>query len=147
MKKVHLGCGKRNFGDDWDHIDGSSYSHIKYHDIINLPYKNNEVDIIYASHVLEYFDRDEALEVLQKWYNVLKPGGTLRLAVPDFEASAKLYVEKNVPLSYFVGMFYGKWKMTDKDTIYHKTIYDFESISTILDNAGFVDCKKWDHKK
>lgn len=35
MKKIHIGCGKRDFGDDWFHVDGShEYSHIKHHDIV-----------------------------------------------------------------------------------------------------------------
>ena len=74
--KLHLGCGKRDFGNDWDHIDISKeHRHIKSHDIINLPYNENSVDLIYASHVFEYFDRSEAVEVLEKWKKVLKPGG------------------------------------------------------------------------
>lgn len=83
--KLNLGCGKRNFGKDWIHIDGSNYEHIHSHDIENLPFEENTVDIIYASHVFEYFDREECVNVLQKWKNVLKPGGILRLAVPNFE--------------------------------------------------------------
>ena len=37
--KVHIGCGKRNFGDDWYHIDGTSYPHVKSNDIKNIPFK------------------------------------------------------------------------------------------------------------
>jgi predicted SAM-dependent methyltransferase len=152
--KLHLGCGKKNFGDEWDHIDGSKYSHIKSHDIINLPYEENTVDLIYASHVFEYFDRDEATSVLQKWKKVLKDNGTLRLAVPDFEACAKLYTNKNVPLSKFVGMFYGKWNMDlenmdscNQNPIYHKTIYDYNSLYKVLDDNGFSNIKRWEWRE
>jgi predicted SAM-dependent methyltransferase len=64
--KLNIGCGKRNFGSNWIHIDGSNYDHISSHDIVNLPYDNNTIDIIYASHVFEYFDRDEAINILQR---------------------------------------------------------------------------------
>lgn len=64
--KLNLGCGKRNFGKDWFHIDGSNYEHIYSHDIINLPFENESIDLIYASHVFEYFDREEANVVLKK---------------------------------------------------------------------------------
>ena len=70
--KLNIGCGRRDFGEDWDHIDGSDYPHIKSHNIINLPYENNSVDLIYASHVFEYFDREEAIIVLENWKKVLE---------------------------------------------------------------------------
>ena len=47
---------------------------------------DNSVDLIYACHLLEHFGRWEMHEVLQEWYRVLKTGGLLRLAVPDFSA-------------------------------------------------------------
>lgn len=141
--KLHLGCGEKNFGDDWTHVDGSDYSHTHSHDIVNLPFEENSVDLIYLSHAFEYFNRDEAVNVLAKWRKVLKPGGVLRLAVPDFGACAKLYVNKGVPLSKYVGMFYGKWKMTETETIYHKTLYDFDSLKKLLEDNGFCNVREW----
>lgn len=145
--KLNLGCGKRNFGKDWIHIDGSNYEHIHSHDIENLPFEENTVDIIYASHVFEYFDREECVNVLQKWKNVLKPGGILRLAVPNFEEYTRLYVNGKITLDQCLGPLYGKWKMTETETIYHKTTYDFTSLKQILENNGFKDVKKWDWKQ
>ena len=145
--KLNIGCGRRDFGEDWDHIDGSDYPHIKSHNIINLPYENNSVDLIYASHVFEYFDREEAIIVLENWKKVLKIGGILRLAVPDFEACAKLYVEKGYPLSNFLGPIFGKWSMTKDEVIYHKTIYDYNSLKKVLEDNGFSEAKKWDWKE
>ena len=60
----------------------------------------------------------------------------LRLAVPNFEVISKLYLEKNIPLKNFIGPLYGKMRM-GKDTIYHKTAYDFKSLKKILEEAGF----------
>lgn len=145
--KLNLGCGKRNFGSDWIHIDGSTYEHIKSHDIVNLPYDENSVDIIYASHVFEYFDREEAIDVLKKWKKCLKINGILRLAVPNFEMYSKLYSEGKITLDQCVGPLYGKWKMTDKDTIYHKTTYDYTSLKKLLENCGFKDIKYWNWRK
>ena len=125
------GSNEKNGGDK---RKGGNFSHIKYNDITKLPFQDNSVDIIYNSHVFEYFDRDEVVDVLAKWKKVLKPGGVLRLAVPDFGACARLYVNEGVPLSKYVGMFYGKWKMTETETIYHKTIYDFESLKKLLED-------------
>ena len=147
MIKLHLGCGKRDFGSDWIHIDGShAYPHIQYHDIINLPMDHNTVDLIYASHVLEYFDREEVVSILKEWYRVLTPsGGILRLAVPDFREMADLYINRGYSLDTFIGPMYGKWMMGDK-YIYHKTIYDRISLSKILNDVGFKLVRYWDWK-
>jgi ubiquinone/menaquinone biosynthesis C-methylase UbiE len=142
MIKLNLGCGWRNFGPGWIHIDGGDYPHLDSKDIINLPYEDNSVDIIYASHVLEYFDRDEAKNLLTKWHTKLKPGGIIRLAVPDFEAMAKLYVEQNYSLSSFLGPLYGKMPMGEY-TIYHKTTYDYLSLEKLLSDITFTYIKKY----
>jgi len=146
MIKLHLGCGKRDFGPDWVHIDGThEYPHIKYHDIIHLPYNNN-VDLIYASHVLEYFDREEAKFVLRQWYAALKPGGILRLAVPHWEALIKLYSDKKYSLPDLLGPLYGRMLMDDK-MIYHKTVYDYYELRKILEDTGFQTVREWDWRE
>lgn len=142
MIKLNLGCGWRNFGPEWVHIDGGDYAHLDSKDIVNLPYENNSVDLIYASHVLEYFDRDEVREVLTKWYDKLKPGGVLRIAVPNFEAMANLYVTGGIPLAKLLGPLYGKMPMGDV-TIYHKTTYDYSELQKILFGINFSTVNRY----
>ena len=141
--KLHLGCGWRNFGLDWIHIDGGDYNHLDYKDITKLPFNDNSVYLIYSSHVLEYFDRDEVLNVLTEWKRVLKPGGTLRIAVPDFELMCNLYTNGDITLDRILGPVFGKMKMSDHN-IYHKTTYDYKSLNKICDDLGFVDFKRYD---
>jgi len=62
MKKINMGCGWRNFGSDWIHIDGGDYEHLDHNSITDLPYEENSIDLIYSSHVLEYFDQEEVKE-------------------------------------------------------------------------------------
>jgi predicted SAM-dependent methyltransferase len=148
MIKLHLGCGWRNFGDDWVHIDGGDYEHLQHDDITKLPYEDESVDLIYASHVLEYFDREEVVDILSEWTRVLKKGAVLRIAVPDFESMAIMYVMnkntiKKVGLSSFLGPLYGKMEMGDQ-TIYHKTTYDFDELSNILESVGIQNVTRYD---
>jgi predicted SAM-dependent methyltransferase len=133
--KLHLGCGWRNFGPDWIHIDGGDYSHLQFNDITKLPFNDGIVDVIYASHVIEYFDRTEIKTVLQEWYRVLRPGGTLRLAVPDFLKLMWLYQDTK-DLSKILGPLFGQMPMGN-ETIYHKTVYDFNSLKELLESLGF----------
>lgn len=144
MIKINMGCGWRNFGPDWIHIDGGDYGHIDAKSITNLSqFKDNSVDLIYSSHVLSYFDRTETIPVLNEWHRVLKPNGTLRIAVPDFFQIAKLYINGNIQLDKFVGPLYGKMKMGNH-FIYHKTTYDFNSLKNVLESCNFNDCRLYD---
>jgi len=144
MTKINMGCGWRNFGSDWIHIDGGDYDHVDYKSIIHLKqFEDNTVDIIYASHVLQYFDRQQVLDILLEWRRILKPGGILRLAVPNFLEISKLVLNKKYPLDTFLGPLYGKMTMGHK-TIYHKTVYDFQSIKTLLNKSLFKDVVVYD---
>ena len=73
MINLHLGCGRRNFGKDWIHIDGGDYPHLHSHDITNLTFKKGSVDLVYDSIVFEYLDRVEVIDVFKEWRRVLKP--------------------------------------------------------------------------
>ena len=161
--KLHLGCGKRDFGDDWIHIDGGDFQHLHSHDVTQLPFEENSVDLIYASHLLEYFDREEAVEVLSEWRRVLRyppggPGGVLRLAVPDFETMVILYLwKKEYKLESFLGPLYGKMNMEtvhmednrfkESKTVYHKTTYDLDSLTELLESVGMENIHKYSWKE
>lgn len=146
-KKLHLGCGER-FLEGYIHIDFNYYPHIDYQCSIDNLYmfEDNSIDLIYSSHNIEYFDRDEIITVLQEWKRVLKKGGILRLAVPDFESLIKIY-NKTKNLGSILGPLYGKWKMNDSTHLYHKTVYDFKDLKNILLNTGFKNIKKWDWRE
>jgi len=146
MIKLNIGCGWRNFGNDWVHIDGGDYEHLEHKDILSLPYKNDSVDLIYGSHVLAYFDRESALDALLEWKRVLKPSGKLRIAVPDFKTMCELYNDGSVELLQILGPLYGKMIMGE-ETIYHKTVYDFQDLVEILSICGFRNVVKYDWRE
>tara|TARA_Y100001949_G_scaffold85567_1_gene72333 strand:- start:494 stop:1030 length:537 start_codon:yes stop_codon:yes gene_type:complete len=143
--KFNIGCGWRNFGKSWIHIDGGDYDHLDSSDIYLKDYENGSGDLIYASHLIEYFDREEVVPLLKRWKNILKANGVLRLAVPDFDVCAKLYTDGEYPLDSFLGVLYGKMPMGDK-TIYHKTTYDYSSLTALLNGIGMRKVKKYNWK-
>ena len=152
--KLHLGCGKKYIPEFTWHVDLDDYPHINYHhEISNLPvFKNNSVDLIYCCHAFEYFDREEGKSVLKEWKRVLKPGGTLRLAVPDFEAIVKVYFKYKKDLEHrgILGPLYGRMKIKTKNGekfIYHKTVYDFNSLKKLLKSVGFRTIRRYDWRK
>jgi len=137
-----LGCGKRNYGKKFDHIDMDDFPHVISNNIVKLPYEDNSVDLIYASHVLEYFDREDVIGVLKEWRRVLKPGGKLYLSVPDFRKMADLYLNDYIPLHRFLGPLYGRMG-NEGEKIYHKTVYDYSSLGDLLRFIGFKSIDEW----
>ena len=144
--KFNIGCGPRNFGKNWIHIDAEDYKHISTSDIRLLAYEQNSADLLYASHLIEYFDREEIESILISWRRVLKKNGILRIAVPDFYTCAKLYLEGFYKLENFLGPLYGKMKMNN-NFIYHKTTYDFESLKKLLKKIGMKNIVRYDWRK
>ena len=44
--KFNIGCGHRNFGNDWIHIDGGDYEHLNSSDIFISSYDKNIAELI-----------------------------------------------------------------------------------------------------
>lgn len=151
--KLHLGCGER-YIPGFIHVDIADYPHIDYkRDISDLSvFADESVDLIYCCHALEYFDKEEAQEkVLPEWYRVLKHGGILLLAVPDFEAIVKVYLKyKDLNHQGILGPLYGRMKVKTpqgEKIIYHKTVYDFNSLKKLLESTGFKNIHRYDWRQ
>jgi predicted SAM-dependent methyltransferase len=110
-------------------------------EIYPLPYEDGTVDIIRASHVLEHFSHKEVDDVLADWVRALKPGGILRIAVPDFESLAKGYLEgKTLPAPIEWVVMGGQ---SDADD-FHKSVHDREHLRARLAKAGLVLLRPWE---
>lgn len=150
--KLHLGCGKR-FIPGFIHIDKSYYDHIDHFtDVSDLRIiKNGSCSLIYASHVLEYFDFQEARAVLIEWFNKLEKGGILRISLPDFNALIKVYDLTNNNIDKIIGPLFGRIEIEDVTlgelkTVYHKTVFNEKKLLNLLKECGFVDIRKYDWK-
>lgn len=102
-------------------------------------YQDNSVDEILASHILEHFShREQVGNVLREWHRVLKPGGLLRVAVPNFEWIARNYLAgKPVDIQgYVMG---GHIDPNDR----HGAIFDEEELRRDLRLVGFYDVRRW----
>lgn len=142
MIKIHVGCGKRDFGPEWIHVDGGRFDHLLHHDIRLKRHATNSASVIYCSHMLEYFTYGEAAEILQGWYRVLAPSGILRIAVPDFERICFAY-GFGFAVKDIIGPVFGKMEMNG-EIIRHESLYDFEKLEDILIGVGFSVVKKYD---
>lgn len=153
--KVNLGCGATRFRHGWANIDkvgpGPNAAHL-----INvvadlrqgIPLSNASVSFAYTSHFLEHIDPFEECErFLAECLRVLKRGGILRVAVPDFAKIARIYLDD--PRSFYAEYDYRKpWFSRAKTwsrrlgisvMFDHKMIYDFISLGEVLATAGFSE--------
>jgi len=99
-------------------------------------YADGSVDEIRASHILEHFGHREVPEVLKEWVRVLKPGGVLKIAVPDFDYLVQ-HRHDELPLeSYLMG---GQSDQND----YHKSIFSERKLRDLMRYVGLTDVTRW----
>lgn len=141
--KLHLGCGGKHIENfiniDVRHLDG-----VDLVDDIKLlsSFKNESVDLIYSSHVLEHFGRNEYKTVLKKWFDLLKNDGILRIAVPDFEKVVEHYNEHK-DLNILRGFLYGGQNYEQN---FHYCIWDYKTLEHDLKTIGFSKISRYDWK-
>lgn len=85
-------------GSDWIHVDADSSllsdgeGHFYPVDIVSdgkriKQLKTGIADYVFSSECLEHFPWGEVEAVVAEWCRILKPGGTIRIEVPDFRAA------------------------------------------------------------
>lgn len=94
MKLLNLGCGT-HFHNDWTNLDFvSTGENVIAHDLLKgIPFKNKSFDVVYHSHVLEHFRKEDGAAFMKECYRVLKPGGIIRVVLPNLETIVKNYIQ------------------------------------------------------
>lgn len=143
MKKLHIGTGK-NYLPGFTNLDiFSSVRADVFADMTALPFDRGSFDLIYASHVLEHSHRHMVLATLTHWRDLLKDGGVLRLAVPDFAACVKWY-HQTLDLPAITGLLFGG---QDHPKNNHFITFDGQTLTDALLKVGFREIRRWDWRK
>lgn len=142
--KLHLGCGNR-YIPGFVHIDIRKLPHV---DCVasadKLDFLNdNSVDLIYSCHLLEHFRRYQIPVVFREWYRVLKRGGILRLAVPDFENIVEVYL-KTRDIKLIMGLLFGRQDYPENT---HFIAFDYSYLTEVLAETGFKKVHRYDWKQ
>ena len=116
-----------------------------YHDLsISLPLHDNSVDFIYSSHFFEHLFKDDAAVLLKSCARVLRPGGTIRISIPDLAYAVSLYgLGRKAELLDDYFFVEGKGSYLAR----HKYMYDFELIKEALEQAGFSDVTRCEYQQ
>lgn len=104
-----------------------------------LEYADNSVEEIRCVHMLEHLSFAEVNKALAEWHRVLRPGGRLRISVPDLDKVYQLSTaEKHDPR----WRFYLMGGQTD-DNDFHKSVFDHAYLERYLEAHGFHDIREW----
>jgi predicted SAM-dependent methyltransferase len=122
-------------------------------------YKNETVDIVYASHLFEHLSLQSTKLFLEEAFRTLKPGGIIRIVVPDLYKIAKKYINEYENEDTLDPTEYIMWAINmNREGQYgdvsflkgillelqgyphqHKYMYDEKSLKHRLQKFGFVD--------
>ncbi len=97
-KYVNLACGDFYVDTpEWINLDWYPHSKsvIKANLLSPLPFPDNHFDVVYTSHFVEHIPKSSITNFVLECHRVLKPGGVIRIVVPDFENIVREYV-KNI---------------------------------------------------
>lgn len=145
--RINLGAGHYPLTDWWN-VDADPTTPADAHYTFPpIDASDESVDEIYAGHVLEHFEPDEAARFLAECRRVLVPGGRLGVVVPNVRKVLAHYVagdhtEVEVP----AGVYWNLDSLEAVNAVFlystiqesrHRWGYDAHTLCTTLERAGF----------
>ena len=144
-KKLHLGSGDKILPGflnvDMRDVPGVDISGFDVADLSR--FESNSFELIYACHVLEHLPRPKTFPTLLEWNRVLKKGGILRVAVPDWDATVEIY-RRTSDYENLLNWIYGG---RDYEGNEHHRQFTFTGLKTMLIEAGFKRVIRYDWRK
>jgi predicted SAM-dependent methyltransferase len=150
--KLNLGCGT-DYKTGWINIDNNSDNNIEKLDLNwdlrnPLPFDDNSVNFIFNEHFFEHLTVEEGQICMKDFMRVLRPGGVMRIAMPDLEGAVASYMDKNWRKKAFLRKFGLDFVQTRAELINmnfrewgHKWLYDWEELERRLKEAGYTNIK------
>jgi predicted SAM-dependent methyltransferase len=171
LTKLNLGCGSQ-LPDGWINVDyamGARFAKIPFFRAINrkikifetadwsekiyihnlnkrFPWADSSIDIIYSSHTLEHFSKEEGRRLLAECHRVLRKDGIIRIVVPDLRYDVDEYIAGRTKADDFVENLHVLYSTSNnalKRHLYtfiqfqHKCMYDTPRLLAILSETGF----------
>ncbi len=144
--KLNLGCWNF-YHHGWVNIDLDPLCRADvYENVVTLPsFQAGTVDQIYAGHVLEHVEDLGAC--LRRWFQLLKPGGTCVITVPDLVGAIKLWRAGRTfpgilypPLDGLVAIAAGVRNPQEaeaKELQVHRRAFDASCLQLVMEAVGF----------
>ena len=149
LEYLDIGCGP-NVNPDFVNLDYEWRPKVDVcWDLIkkDLPFPDNRFKGIYTEHCFEHLPFNDFKKNMKEIYRVLKPGGILRLIMPDGEIYIDIYNKRkngeNIRMPYEEGYITPMHRINGIFRNHgHQFIYDFNTVKLILQEAGFNQITK-----
>lgn len=140
--RVNLGSGSTRI-EGWVNVDlvgmGAELAWNLAH---GPPFPAGSAHAVFLEHVLEHFLASDAMGLLHQAHRMLRPGGVVRVGVPDFGrymtsyATDGAFVEDNRPDRPTPLL-----AVAEVITCHgHRSVWDGVTMVRVLEEVGFVDC-------
>lgn len=130
----------------------ASVNDIVYGDVIKgLPLRDQSVDVLYSSHMLEHIAKNDVEDFLKEALRVLSPGGKIRLVVPDIRKKVQQYFESGDADAFMESThlceerpksFAQRLQHIFVGSRNHQWMYDGKSLTRLLERVGFVKAEE-----
>jgi predicted SAM-dependent methyltransferase len=139
---LHIGVGDQN-DPRYINIDARYLSHVhivtkKLHRLTQ--FKTDSVDLIYICHLLEHIKVFDLSLVLSEMYRILKPGGIIRISVPDFDKIINVFQQCNNDIASIRVLVLGG---QDYKFNFHYSIFNENYLKMKLIESGFNNVSFW----
>jgi len=133
---LNIGCGAKPLPEylnvDERELDGVDL----VADVRALPFNDGTVAEIYAAHVIEHFTELELKStLLPELRRTLRPGGILRITVPDAEGMMQAFHDGQITFENLRQVTYGGQEYPGN---FHYTMFSRKSLPSVLRDAGFT---------
>jgi len=123
-----------------------AFRSVRYLDVSRrFRFPDASFECVYSSHMLEHLDRDAAERCIRETHRVLRPGGILRVAVPDLDAVVAAYDPVD-PDTFLSGLYEGNSCRASRAS-QHRWQYNAGSLEALLKRAGFCDIERCDYRE
>ena len=158
---LYLGAGNHEL-EGWLNSDLYPHSRQSIHldATEQFPFHNDTFRYVFSNHMIEHLTYPEGVRMLAECFRVLQPGGTLRVATPDFDFLLSLHAEPDRPLTAryiewqceWINRDGGEAAPTDSPIFVvnnfmrdwgHQFIYDRYALRKALVDAGFQDVHEY----
>lgn len=144
MIVLELGVGHHQQTSEWwEHLSarvvGVDLRSIGQTDVVAdmeqpLPFRSQSVDGVWSSHMFEHLSQPGAQQLLRECFRVIRPGGELRMYMPNFTYWAEQYFDHGIDKSLRENILGEQGYPTD----FHRSLWDEKTLKDALYDADFI---------